>query len=193
MQDGVVEFCDVGMGIDECKHLPGISLNTLCVLGARNGNYLRHIAGNGRKSELSDEATNKMAPRSVSKNEDDFNFDAGNELETTYLTIEELFDGGLIKPLKPPPRFQRPPLNKQRTLPNKNTNNDGFSPRDKKLVTGKRIPVHERGRETSINSYSSKTRSVSLPSKNSSPSKGYKKSWRLKEATIFQRYQDLWP
>ncbi|KAL2488724.1 Uncharacterized protein Fot_42016 [Forsythia ovata] len=49
----------------------------------------------------------------LSKNEDDFAFDAGNKLETTYLTIEELFDGGLIKPLKPPPHFRRPPLNKQ--------------------------------------------------------------------------------
>ncbi|KAL2457469.1 hypothetical protein Fot_55206 [Forsythia ovata] len=145
-----------------------------------------------------------------SKNEDDFAFDAGVESETASLTAEELFDGGLIKPLNPPPRFQRPPgeqtNQKKHFIPEKNTFNGGFSPRDKKLAAGKRVPVHERGRETSINSCSSSrraTRSVSPPSKNSSSSKGHKKSWRLKDfflfrsasegraAAIFQRYQDL--
>ncbi|KAL2504199.1 Protein of unknown function (DUF1645) [Abeliophyllum distichum] len=155
-----------------------------------------------------------LPPMAYIKNEDDFAFDAGDESETASLTAEELFDGGLIKPLKPPRRFQRPPGEQtsqkkhfisqiQPTLPGKNTINGGFSPRDKKLAAGKRIPVHERGRETSINSYSSRTRSVSPPSKNSSSSKGHKKSWRLKDiflfrsasegraAAIYQRYQDL--
>ncbi|KAL1190112.1 hypothetical protein V5N11_015533 [Cardamine amara subsp. amara] len=37
---------------------------------------------------------------------DDFAFEIGNNLETASLFAEELFDGGKIKPLKPPPYLQ---------------------------------------------------------------------------------------
>ncbi|EOA29088.1 hypothetical protein CARUB_v10025352mg [Capsella rubella] len=37
---------------------------------------------------------------------DDFAFEIGEKLETTSLFAEELFDGGKIKPLKPPPYLQ---------------------------------------------------------------------------------------
>ncbi|KAL3614189.1 hypothetical protein CASFOL_042263 [Castilleja foliolosa] len=36
----------------------------------------------------------------------DFAFDFSGQLERDYLPADELFDGGKIKPLKPPPRFQ---------------------------------------------------------------------------------------
>ncbi|XP_010526145.1 PREDICTED: uncharacterized protein LOC104803791 [Tarenaya hassleriana] len=38
--------------------------------------------------------------------DDDFAFDLGDRSETASLFAEELFDGGKIKPLKPPPRLQ---------------------------------------------------------------------------------------
>lgn len=43
------------------------------------------------------------------RNEDDFAFDISGEVEKTssQLSAEELFDGGKIRPLKPPPRLQR--------------------------------------------------------------------------------------
>ncbi|EYU36283.1 hypothetical protein MIMGU_mgv1a012569mg [Erythranthe guttata] len=40
---------------------------------------------------------------------DDFVFDVSRDWETASLSAEELFDGGVIKPLKPPPRLQLPP------------------------------------------------------------------------------------
>ncbi|KAF5747066.1 hypothetical protein HS088_TW06G01244 [Tripterygium wilfordii] len=50
-------------------------------------------------------------PKSPNKNvvaaaDDDFAFDFSEDLEKTSLTAEELFDGGVIRPLKPPPRLQ---------------------------------------------------------------------------------------
>ncbi|KAJ0232466.1 AR781 [Hirschfeldia incana] len=50
-------------------------------------------------------------PRKIAKNEedtvnDDFAFEIGDKFETTSLFAEELFDGGKIKPLKPPPCLQ---------------------------------------------------------------------------------------
>ncbi|KAK6130916.1 hypothetical protein DH2020_035341 [Rehmannia glutinosa] len=44
-----------------------------------------------------------------SNNGDDFAFYVSRDLETAPLSAEELFDGGVIKPLKPPPRLHLPP------------------------------------------------------------------------------------
>ncbi|AEC07853.1 AR781, pheromone receptor-like protein (DUF1645) [Arabidopsis thaliana] len=48
-------------------------------------------------------------PRKITNDDDDdidFAFEIGGKLETTSLFAEELFDGGKIKPLKPPPYLQ---------------------------------------------------------------------------------------
>lgn len=45
----------------------------------------------------------------VDNNGDDFAFDVSQDWETSSLSAEDLFDGGVIKPLKPPPRLQLPP------------------------------------------------------------------------------------
>ncbi|KAG2307467.1 hypothetical protein Bca52824_027215 [Brassica carinata] len=49
-------------------------------------------------------------PRKIAKKEedtvDDFAFEIGDKFETRSLFAEELFDGGKIKPLKPPPYLQ---------------------------------------------------------------------------------------
>ncbi|KAJ4866605.1 hypothetical protein Rs2_51864 [Raphanus sativus] len=49
-------------------------------------------------------------PRKIAKNEEDtvndFAFEIGDKSETRSLSAEELFDGGKIKPLKPPPYLQ---------------------------------------------------------------------------------------
>ncbi|KAF8115525.1 hypothetical protein N665_0026s0068 [Sinapis alba] len=53
---------------------------------------------------------NPGTPRKITKNEadtvDDFAFEIGDKFETRSLFAEELFDGGKIKPLKPPPYLQ---------------------------------------------------------------------------------------
>ncbi|GFS33183.1 calmodulin-binding protein [Actinidia rufa] len=46
-------------------------------------------------------------PKSDAKFEDDFAFDFSEELEKSMIPAEELFDGGKIRPLKPPPVLQR--------------------------------------------------------------------------------------
>ncbi|KAF3435371.1 hypothetical protein FNV43_RR22460 [Rhamnella rubrinervis] len=45
-------------------------------------------------------------PKCSKGGEEDFEFDFSGQLDITSLTAEELFDGGKIKPLKPPPRLQ---------------------------------------------------------------------------------------
>ncbi|KAK2660392.1 hypothetical protein Ddye_006925 [Dipteronia dyeriana] len=50
--------------------------------------------------------TPKSPKSSNTINEDDFAFDFCKDLEATSLSAEELFDGGKIRPLKPPPRLQ---------------------------------------------------------------------------------------
>ncbi|KAF3551086.1 hypothetical protein DY000_02002759 [Brassica cretica] len=54
---------------------------------------------------------NPCSPRKITDNEeedtvDDFAFEIGDKSETRSLFAEELFDGGKIKPLKPPPYLQ---------------------------------------------------------------------------------------
>ncbi|KAE8674741.1 hypothetical protein F3Y22_tig00111718pilonHSYRG00012 [Hibiscus syriacus] len=48
--------------------------------------------------------------------EDDFAFDFSEALEKTSLSAEQLFDGGKIKPLKPPPRLQVEEYNQKNPL-----------------------------------------------------------------------------
>ncbi|KAK0575586.1 hypothetical protein LWI29_003255 [Acer saccharum] len=50
--------------------------------------------------------TPKSPKSSNTINGDDFAFDFCKELEETSLSADELFDGGKIRPLKPPPRLQ---------------------------------------------------------------------------------------
>ena len=47
------------------------------------------------------------SPKSNAKFEDDFAFDFSEEWEKSTIPAEELFDGGKIRPLKPPPVLQR--------------------------------------------------------------------------------------
>ncbi|CAA2996153.1 Hypothetical predicted protein [Olea europaea subsp. europaea] len=158
--------------------------------------------------------TGGSAAAAAFKDEDKFAFNAS---ETASLTAEELFDGGILRPLKPTPQkrnFISQLQPKSHTLPGKKTIKGAFSSRDEKEAypSVKRILEHERGRETSINSYSSSrraTRSVSPLRisenplegeeeiqkqhniKNSScssicsSSKGHKK-WRLKDFFLFR-------
>lgn len=47
-------------------------------------------------------------PEKINDAGDDFAFDVSGEWETASLSAEDLFDAGVIKPLKPPPRMQVP-------------------------------------------------------------------------------------
>lgn len=111
---------------------------------------------------------------------DDFAFEIGEKLETTSLFAEELFDGGKIKPLKPPPYLQldhhhQPQILSPRSprspiAHGKNIIRKAFSPR-KKLVDVDPFEVamdkarngvgEERGRERRQNSSRRVARSLS--------------------------------
>ncbi|XP_022772829.1 uncharacterized protein LOC111315409 [Durio zibethinus] len=109
---------------------------------------------------------------------DDFAFDFSEALEKTSLSAEELFDGGKIKPLKPPPRLkidefnQKSPLLSSPRSPRsplsqaKAIIREAFSPRKKKdqdtfataIETGRNHTEHGRGRER-VQDFSSKNSS----------------------------------
>lgn len=111
---------------------------------------------------------------------DDFAFEIGEKLDTTSLFAEELFDGGKIKPLKPPPYLQldhhhQPQILSPRSprspiAHGKNIIRKAFSPR-KKLVDVDPFEVamdkarngvgEERGRERRQNSSRRVARSLS--------------------------------
>ncbi|KAK6159369.1 hypothetical protein DH2020_006683 [Rehmannia glutinosa] len=67
--------------------------------------------------------------------ETDFAFDFSGHLERTSLPADELFDGGKIKPLKPPPRFQydqNKPLDSPKSPKSpKKIIREAFSPRNR--------------------------------------------------------------
>ncbi|XP_011017232.1 PREDICTED: uncharacterized protein LOC105120650 [Populus euphratica] len=106
------------------------------------------------------------SPRATANtnSEDDFAFDFCVELEKTSLSADELFDGGKIRPLKPPPRLQgegftqRSPLSSPRSSMQKGKRmiREAFWPGKKKdsdpFATAvensrKRTDQNERGRQ----------------------------------------------
>ncbi|XP_010275612.1 PREDICTED: uncharacterized protein LOC104610606 [Nelumbo nucifera] len=110
-------------------------------------------------------------PKSNDSNEDDFAFDFSGQLERTSLTADELFDGGVIRPLKPPSRLQvpdgvdefptrksaasSPRTSKSPISQGKKMFREAFSPRHKKDFDSfaaasqqeQKEPEHDRGRE----------------------------------------------
>ena len=133
------------------------------------------------------------------KNEDvdDFAFDFSAELEGASLSAEELFDGGKIRALKPPPR---PPL----SSPIKNKNVDGVTEKERGRERGSSIPASRSGRRTrSLSPFrvselaweeeeqqmNKQTASISKPATASSlisaSSKGSKK-WSFKDFLLFR-------
>ena len=128
------------------------------------------------------------SPRATINDEegDDFAFDFSEALEKTSLSAEELFDGGKIKPLKPPPRLQvdeydqKSPLLSSPRSPRsplsqgKKIIREAFSTRKKKdrdpfaaaIESNRNSSEHGRGRErvqdlSSNNSSRRATRSLS--------------------------------
>ena len=120
------------------------------------------------------------SPRATINDEegDDFAFDFSEALEKTSLSAEELFDGGKIKPLKPPPRLkvdeynQKSPLLSSPRSPRsplsqgKKIIREAFSPRKKKdrdpfataIESSRNNTEHGRGRER-VQDFSSKNSS----------------------------------
>ncbi|KAL1539212.1 hypothetical protein AAHA92_27861 [Salvia divinorum] len=86
-------------------------------------------------------------PKPAVINDDlDFAFDVGrDDWETASLSAEELFDGGVIRPLKPPPRAS--PVRKQRSQARRMIQG-AFSPRHRK--NGETSSAAERGRERGV-------------------------------------------
>ncbi|GMI89725.1 hypothetical protein like AT2G26530 [Hibiscus trionum] len=125
------------------------------------------------------------APKSPIPGEgDDFAFDYSVDLEKTSRSAEELFDGGRIKPLKPPPRLkvdlynQKSPLSSSPKYPfsqGRKIIREAFSPRKQKddpdpfataIETSRNNVEHGRGRDrvqdfTLRNSSRRATRSLS--------------------------------
>ncbi|KAL6527405.1 hypothetical protein OROGR_016495 [Orobanche gracilis] len=123
---------------------------------------------------------------------DDFAFDMSRNYETAPLSAEELFDGGLIKPLKPPPWLHQSPAARSRQNP-------GASPR--KSISPTRKVIHGalfsqrlnnikarslspiRGRQFS--SEDKEGEEVKRNPSASAPGKCNKK-WRLKDFFLFR-------
>ncbi|CAI9116597.1 OLC1v1017790C1 [Oldenlandia corymbosa var. corymbosa] len=70
------------------------------------------------------------------KSEDEFAFDVGggDDWQTPSVSAEELFDGGVIRPLKPPPRLQLPP--KARNNNGSSSSAQKISGSPKKMILG---------------------------------------------------------
>ncbi|CAK9185844.1 unnamed protein product [Ilex paraguariensis] len=111
----------------------------------------------------------EKASSRANNHEDDFAFDFSAELERTSLSADELFDGGVIRPLKPPTpaRNQKSPVMSPRSpiSQGKRIFRGVFSPKHKTQPdpfaiavenTQTRTPDHERGRERS-SSFSSES------------------------------------
>ncbi|KAL3621176.1 hypothetical protein CASFOL_036088 [Castilleja foliolosa] len=60
----------------------------------------------GHVNNYSSAASSNYGDAEEELDDKDFAFDFSGQLERDYLPADELFDGGKIKPLKPPPRFQ---------------------------------------------------------------------------------------
>ncbi|KAL3843939.1 hypothetical protein ACJIZ3_001342 [Penstemon smallii] len=111
----------------------------------------------------------------------DFAFDFSGHLETSSLPADELFHGGQIKPLKPPPRFHYDQNNKSFDSPKSPRSptkliKEAFSPRHRRnnfdpfaiaLEQTRKESIQEnentnnRGRERNVNSRSKVARSLS--------------------------------
>lgn len=75
------------------------------------------------------------------KDEEDFAFDFCKGLESASLSAEELFDGGKIRPLKPPPRPQVPdksPVHSPRSLVRQG----------KRIITGALMSPRRKGKDS---------------------------------------------
>ncbi|KAL3634222.1 hypothetical protein CASFOL_021276 [Castilleja foliolosa] len=143
---------------------------------------------------------------------DDFAFDLSRNYETTPLSADELFDGGVIKPLKPPPRLQFSPAanNGPRTSlshTKKKIQGSLFSSRHnntKKIepfaaaaaergppirrVARSLSPIRNRGlssEEEEENKSPSPTHTVCTALSAAAPVKGFKK-WKLKDFFLFR-------
>ncbi|KAL5992692.1 hypothetical protein ACLOJK_013611 [Asimina triloba] len=139
--------------------------------------------------------------------DDDFAFDFSGQLEKPPLTAaEELFDGGKIRPLQPPPRLQSPassPKSPKRIFRN------AFSPKAKKdfdpfaaaLEETRKGSMPERGRERvpatnpshsvrrasrSHSPFREPEPKLETPSSSALKSGNSSKKWRLKDLLLFR-------
>ncbi|XP_010268729.1 PREDICTED: uncharacterized protein LOC104605593 [Nelumbo nucifera] len=80
----------------------------------------------------------KSKSSDTQNDDDDFAFDFSGQLETASLTADELFDGGVIKPLKLPPRLQQVPSGVDEFSTRKSAVSSPRSPRSP-VSKGKRI------------------------------------------------------
>lgn len=134
--------------------------------------------------------------------EDDFVFDFSGQLETSSVSAaDELFDGGKIRPLKPPPRlqydqkpFDSPRSPKQRFKHRNNKEFDPFATAIEHTPRTERIEKPKKTRSLSVpdmqfdhesNQETTKTSSYSLCSVSSSISLWYRK-WKLKDLFLFR-------
>ncbi|XP_022896784.1 uncharacterized protein LOC111410594 [Olea europaea var. sylvestris] len=137
----------------------------------------------------------------------DFSFDFSGQLERVSLSADELFDGGKIKPLKPPPCLESKPLDfpKSPRSPKKMIK-EAFSPRHRKkdfdpfaaaIEQNRKENIQEisRGRERSTSSSRHKqTRSLS-PSRVSDllfdPDTNQEKTKNSSKASLFSSLSSL--
>ncbi|XP_019054795.1 PREDICTED: uncharacterized protein LOC104606242 [Nelumbo nucifera] len=100
------------------------------------------IGGGGGSSSVIpfdlEQKPGKSKSSDTQNDDDDFTFDFSGQLETTSLTADELFGGGVIKPLKLPPRLQQVPSKVDDFATRKSVVSSPRSPRSP-ISKGKRI------------------------------------------------------
>lgn len=131
-------------------------------------------------------------PKALNVNEDEFAFDVSQEIETLSLTADELFDGGKIRPLKPPPSRQKTPereRGRERSVSSLSSSRSihratrSLSPlRVSEYPWEECYNIHQQP-HPSTNIKPALTQSTSTLS--STSLKGYKK-WRLKDLFLFR-------
>lgn len=125
------------------------------------------------------------------KSADDFAFDVGEEVDRVSLSAEELFDGGVIRPLKPPPppspQSSTKKMIRQALSPRRKKDRDSFpygstdsTPMEstQKKIRSTDSSQHQRGRIRAPPTLSSSTR---RPSRSLSPLRVSEFNWAQEE------------
>lgn len=134
--------------------------------------------------------------------QDDFAFDFSAELEKASRTADELFDGGVIRPLKPPPRLQfdtRKKTNDQfvkrmedgrgreRSIALPSSSSGRRGSRSLSPIRVSQLPWKEEERKLQLQYKTKQSPLSSKPSNSSSSSSSKSKGkWRLKDFLLFR-------
>ncbi|XP_039071251.1 uncharacterized protein LOC120218364 isoform X2 [Hibiscus syriacus] len=142
------------------------------------------------------ESSMPKSPRTTTRNHGDdegdgFTFDFSVDLEKTSRPAEELFDGGKIKPLKPPPRLKVDDFNQKspRFLSPKSPNREHGRGREKVQDFTLRNSSRRATRSLSpyrVSEYRWEEEERKKKHEPTTSSKGSSRKWRLRDLLLFR-------